>query len=76
MAKLVQQWLVCAPLGINLESINNIIIINCTTGPKRELCSAKKEALWTNDDPYELIKNTASLHIFSNNNCMIELTDL
>ena len=45
-AKLAQQWLVCAPLGIHLEpTVNavsdNIIIINCATGPKRELCSAK-----------------------------------
>ena len=47
-AKLAQKWLVCAPLRIHLELINrvnavsdNIIIINCTTGPKRELCSAK-----------------------------------
>ena len=44
-AKLAQKWLVCAPLGIHLELVNavsdNIIIINCATGPKRELCSAK-----------------------------------
>ena len=60
---------VCAPFGIHLEPINkelillhvgdNVIIINCATGPKRELCSAKKkEALWANGVPYELIKNT------------------
>ena len=47
--KLAQKWLVCVPLGIHLEPINkelmlladNIIVINCATGPKRELCSAK-----------------------------------
>ena len=62
-AKLAQKWLVCAPLRIHLElKVNavtdNIIILNCATGPKRELCSAKKEALWANGAPYELIKNT------------------
>ena len=45
-AKLAQQWLLCAPLGRHLEQlvnaiIDNIIKINCTTGPKRELCSTK-----------------------------------
>ena len=40
-AKLAQQWLVCAPLGIHFEPINkvnvvsdNIIIINCAIWPK------------------------------------------
>ena len=42
-AKLSQQWLVCAPLGIHLEPINKelmllviiiIFIINCTLWPK------------------------------------------
>ena len=48
---------VCVPLGIHvhLESINavsdNIIIINCTTRPKKELCSAKLQALWANGVP-------------------------
>ena len=47
---------VCAPFGIHLEPINkelillyvgaNVIIINCATGPKRELCSAKKKKLF------------------------------
>ena len=44
--KLAQKWLVCAPLGIHLEPIKmllvtNTTIINCATGPKRELWSAK-----------------------------------
>ena len=50
-AKLAQQWLVCAPLGIHLEPINksvnvasnNITIINCAAVPKRELCSGNKK---------------------------------
>ena len=48
-AKLTQQWLVCVPLGLHLEQLrvnavsDNVIILNCTTGPNRELCSAKKE---------------------------------
>ena len=44
-AKLAQKSLVCVPFRIHLEPVNavsdNIIIINCPTGPKRELCSAK-----------------------------------
>ena len=47
-AKLAQQWLVCAPLGIYFEPINKelmllvtINILTAPTGPKRELCSAK-----------------------------------
>ena len=61
-AKLAQKWLVCVPLRIHLEPINavsdNIIIVNCATGPKRELRSAKQEALWANGAPYELMMNT------------------
>ena len=41
-AKLAQQWLVCAPLGIHLEPINrvngvsdNIIVINCAVPNKK-----------------------------------------
>ena len=34
------------------------------SGPKRELCSAKSEALWANGAPYELIKNT-DVHVYS-----------
>ena len=40
-SKLAEQWLVCVPLGIHLESINrinavsdNVIIINCAIWPK------------------------------------------
>ena len=40
-------WLVCVPLGIHLSQLTKRVnavsnnIINCATGPKRELCSAK-----------------------------------
>ena len=66
---LAQQWLVCTPLGIHFEPINkavsdNIIIINCATGPMRELCSAKYEAICANGAPYELIKNTACMYMY------------
>ena len=42
-AKLAQKRLVYAPLRIlRVNAVSdNIIIINCATGPKRELCSAK-----------------------------------
>ena len=66
MGQIDQQWLVCVPLGINLQLVNpkvnavNIIMINCTIGTKRELCSAKYKALWANGVPYELIKNTVT----------------
>ena len=73
-AKLAQKWLVCVPLRIHLEAnylrvndvSDNIIIINCATGSKRELCSAKKEALWANGAPYDLIKNTGVyIHVYT-----------
>ena len=52
--KLDQQWLVCVcHWEYILSQINKvnavsdtIIIINCATGIKRELCSAKKEVIW------------------------------
>ena len=46
-AKLAQEWLVCAPLGIHHEPINvvsdNIIIINCAIWPKERtvLCQIR-----------------------------------
>ena len=55
---------VCAIGNKSLQLVNprvnavNIIMINCTIGTKRELCSAKYKALWANSVPYELIKNT------------------
>ena len=55
---------VCAIGNKSLQLVNprvnavNIIMINCTIGIKRELCSAKYKALWANSAPYELIKNT------------------
>ena len=51
-AKLAQQWLVCAPLGIHLESINrvntvsdNIIIASCTLA-QRENCAVPNKKLF------------------------------
>ena len=54
--KLVQKWLVCVPLGIHLEPINKTLMLlvtvksymKLTAGLKRELYSAKEEALWAN----------------------------
>ena len=50
-----------APLGIHLEPINgvnavsdNIVIINCTTGPKENFVVPNKKFFAS----YELIKNT------------------
>ena len=51
-AKLAQQWLVCAQLGIHLDPINrvnaivdNIIIINCAICPK-EHCAVPNKKLF------------------------------
>ena len=86
--KLAQKWLVCAPLRIHLEPINKelmlLVTIYCATGPKKELCSAKEEALRANGLPYELIKNIGvapfslapplfSFKVYSENQCFITL---
>ena len=51
----------CTPLGIHFEPINRVNAVSdniiIAIWPKREL-EEKKEALWANGTPYELIKNS------------------